>query len=146
MFAEGSGQEVERRKSSVHVQGKTPIWESGHCVAELEAARGGMAYCGLTFRPSQAAFAAPSQLAGQALAAPMINENCCMQSHLSSLPGITALFCSDAHHKDTLAADPELRDMCGPSCRHMLASILKAQLRGSMSADQFEAIDSACRR
>lgn len=81
----------------------------------------------------------------------MIEQNCQMESHLSSLPGITATFCSVAHHNAALAADkisaaPKLQRgmLCGPSCRHMLASILAAQLCGRITTAQFDAINSAC--
>jgi hypothetical protein len=113
---------------------------------ELEAARGAMAYCGFTFGFLKSALETPAQ----AVPTQVITEDSRIETHMSTLPGINAKFCSPADHDAALAADaacasPKLRDLCGPTCRYLIASILKAQLRGRITSAQFDAMDHACR-
>jgi hypothetical protein len=104
-----------------------------------------MAHISVMFRPTEAALETPSQ---QASVATVLNANAEMQTYISALPGVIAQFCSPADHKAALAADarlgaPKLLRLCGPKCRYMVAEIVRAQLFGTITSAQFDAINSA---
>ena len=132
-------EEGERPESALHVRGKTTRWEHASCAAEIEAARGGMAYFGLMLWPTQAALGTGARHGVEENGATrVIGVSCKVETYISTLPGMLDQLCKSADHADSIKADAALprptmlAGLCGPRCRHVLAHVLKAQLRGDL--------------